>query len=147
MKYSQAKQGRVFIIRLEDGEIVHEIVERFATEHGINAAALLIIGGADSGSTLVVGPEESKARPVAPMELILDNVHEIVGVGTIFPDENGHPVLHMHITCGRSKKAVAGCVRRGVKIWQVAEVILFELLDTRAVRKFEAESGFALLNP
>ncbi|HEC32525.1 MAG TPA: DUF296 domain-containing protein, partial [Deltaproteobacteria bacterium] len=29
MKYAEAKLGRVFVIRLEDGEIVHEVVEKF----------------------------------------------------------------------------------------------------------------------
>ncbi len=26
MKYSEAKQGRVFVIRLEDGDVVHEVI-------------------------------------------------------------------------------------------------------------------------
>jgi len=30
MKYSEAKLGRVFVLRLEDGEIIHQIVEKFA---------------------------------------------------------------------------------------------------------------------
>ncbi|NIT59971.1 MAG: DUF296 domain-containing protein, partial [Aliifodinibius sp.] len=30
MKYSEAKQGRIFVIRLEDGDIVHDEIERFA---------------------------------------------------------------------------------------------------------------------
>jgi predicted DNA-binding protein with PD1-like motif len=29
MKYSEAKQGRVFVMRLEDGDIVHDEIERF----------------------------------------------------------------------------------------------------------------------
>jgi predicted DNA-binding protein with PD1-like motif len=52
MKFSQARQGRVFILRLEDGEIVHEVIEQFATEHGIKAASLIVVGGADDGSRL-----------------------------------------------------------------------------------------------
>ena len=32
MKYSEAKQGRTFIIRLEDGDILHEKIEEFARE-------------------------------------------------------------------------------------------------------------------
>ena len=35
MKYSQAKQGRVFVIRLEDGDVIHEEIEKFAREKGI----------------------------------------------------------------------------------------------------------------
>ncbi|MBA3036272.1 MAG: DUF296 domain-containing protein, partial [Desulfobacterium sp.] len=30
MKYSEAKQGRIFVVRLEDGETVHEEIEKFA---------------------------------------------------------------------------------------------------------------------
>ena len=30
MKYSEAKPGRIFVIRLEDGDIVHEAIESFA---------------------------------------------------------------------------------------------------------------------
>jgi predicted DNA-binding protein with PD1-like motif len=147
MRYATAKQGRVFIIRLEEGEILHETLERFAAEHGIPAAAVIAVGGAGIGSRLVVGPEDGDARPIFPMEHVLDKVHEIAGTGTIFPDEEGRPVLHMHLACGRNDHTITGCCRTGVKIWQVAEVILFELTDTRSVRKLEEESGFKLLDP
>ena len=43
MKFSEARQGRVFVIRLEDGEIIHETIERFAGEQGIKAAALILL--------------------------------------------------------------------------------------------------------
>ena len=60
MKYSEAKQGRVFILRLEDGDIVHEEIEKFASDHSICAAGLIILGGADQGSQLVVGPKQDR---------------------------------------------------------------------------------------
>ena len=147
MRYSQAKQGRTFIIRLEDGDIVHEEIEKFAREKSIKAAALIILGGADKGSKLIIGPEHGRREPIIPMEHILDNVHEIAGTGTIFPDEKGKPVLHMHMACGRKTSSVTGCVRKGVKVWHVMEVILFELVDTTAVRAFEPTTGFELLKP
>ncbi len=147
MKYSEAKQGRTFIIRLEDGDIVHKEIEKFAREKSIKAAALIIIGGADQGSKLVVGPEHGRKNPIIPMEHILHNVHEIAGTGTIFPDKRGNPVLHMHMACGRKTSSVTGCVRKGVKVWHVMEVILFELVDTTAGRAFEPITGFELLKP
>ena len=147
MKYSQASQGRIFILRLEDGDILHETIEAFAREQSIEAAALIAVGGADEGSRLVVGPEEGRSKPVVPMEHILDGVHEIAGVGTIFPDQNDRPVLHMHVACGREDNAKAGCVRRGVKTWHVMEVILIELTDTAARRLPDAGTGFELLVP
>ena len=57
MKYSEARQGRIYINRLEDGDIIQEEIEKFVSEKSINAAALIIIGGADEDSRLVVGPE------------------------------------------------------------------------------------------
>jgi predicted DNA-binding protein with PD1-like motif len=147
MKYSQAKQGRTFVIRLEDGDVVHKEIERFAREHSIGAAALIAIGGADAGSKLVVGPEQGRAEPVLPMEHALDNVHEITGTGTLFPDEKGNPILHMHMACGRDTSSVTGCVRNGVTVWHIIEIILFELVNTTGVRVFEPTTGFMLLQP
>jgi predicted DNA-binding protein with PD1-like motif len=147
MKYSEARQGRTFVIRLEDGDVVHEEIERFAREHSIRAAALVAVGGADTGSKLVVGPSEGRTVPVSPMEHVLDNVHEISGTGTLFPDEEGNPALHMHMACGRENSTVTGCVRSGVKVWHIMEMILFELVDNSGVRVLEPELGFKLLQP
>ena len=101
MRYSQAKQGRVFVIRLEDGDVLHESIEAFAREHGIQAASLIALGGADSASRLVVGPEQGRTSPIVPKEHLLRDVHEVVGVGTLFPNGEGQPVLHMHVAAGR----------------------------------------------
>ena len=147
MKYSQAKQGRIFIIRLEDGDIIHEEIEKLANEESIIAAALIIIGGADKNSILFVGPEHGRKEPIVPIEHILDNVNEVVGTGTIFPNEEGKPILHMHIACGRQASTVKGYVRKGIKTWHVLEVILFELVDTTAVRALDSITGFELLKP
>lgn len=147
MKYSEAKLGRVFVIRLEDGEIVHEVVEKFAQDQGIRAAGLIILGGANDGSTLVVGPEEKDERPVNPMEYQLENVTEVAGVGTLFPDEKGDPMLHMHMACGRSDMTITGCIRKGVRVWQIMEIILYELVDTGGKRVLDPELGFKLLIP
>jgi predicted DNA-binding protein with PD1-like motif len=147
MKYSEAQQGRVFVLRLEDGEVLHEAVEGFAREKGIRAAALIVVGGADEGSRLVVGPEKARSSPVVPMETILRNVHEVTGTGTIFPDEKGNPILHLHMACGRNEETVTGCVRRGVKVWHVMEAVLFELTGTAATRRLEPATGFELLQP
>ncbi len=148
MKFSQAKQGRVFVIRLEDGDIVHEEIERFASEKDIKAAALIIVGGADKGSRFVVGPEKGRiSSPVVPMEQTLEDVYEVAGTGTLFPDEKGNPILHMHMPCGRKTATVTGCVRRGVKVWHIMEIILFELIDTTGLRVFDHGLGFNLLEP
>lgn len=147
MKYSEAKYGRIFIIRLENGDIIHQEIEKFALSHSIRAAGIIILGGIDRGSRLITGPQHDRNQPIQPMEIILNHVHEATGTGTLFPDETGKPVLHMHLGCGRKRSTVTGCIRRGVKVWHIMEVILFELVNTTAERKYDNETGFHLLHP
>jgi predicted DNA-binding protein with PD1-like motif len=147
MKFSQARQGRIFVLRLEDGEIVHEVIERFAGEQRIAAAALIVLGGADDGSRLVVGPAEDRGLPLEIMEQVLSHAHEVAGTGTLFRDEDGRPLLHMHMACGREGATTTGCIRQGVKVWHVMEVIVFELLDSPARRVVEQPLGLRLLRP
>lgn len=147
MIFSEAKQGRTFIIRLEDGEIVHETLEKFAVDHRIKAATVIILGGADKGSRLVVGPQQGRANPIMPMQHELYEAHEVTGTGTIFPDEGGNPILHLHIACGREENTVTGCIREGIKVWHVMEVVMFEITSTTATRKPDPEIGFKLLIP
>jgi predicted DNA-binding protein with PD1-like motif len=79
------------------------------------------------------------------MTLQLGDVFEAAAVGTIFPDERGRPSLHMHASCGRRAEARTGCVRAGVDVWMIGEVVVIELLECRAVRKRDPATGFALL--
>ena len=69
MKHSQAGYGRVFILRLEDGDILHEEIEKFAKDTGILRAQVTAVGGVDKGSRLVVGPKEGRAKEIEPMVL------------------------------------------------------------------------------
>ncbi len=147
MKYTQAGLGRVFIMRLEDDETVHEEIEKFSREHSIRAASVMIVGGADKNSRLITGPARGREYPIVPMEHILKDVHDVAGVGTVFPDENGEPVLHLHMACGRESTTVTGCIRSGVKVWHIMEVILIELTDCSPVRVHDSKTGFTLLDP
>jgi predicted DNA-binding protein with PD1-like motif len=147
MKYSSARQGRIFVVRLEDGEVVHECLEQLARTELIQAAAITILGGLDRDSRLIVGPEGGRASPVVPMTRVMADVHEVAGVGTLFPDEQGNPVVHIHIACGRAAECVTGCVRAGVRVWQVMEAVVVELLDTLATRRPDRVTGFELLCP
>ena len=147
MKYSEARQGRVFIVRLEDGEIVHEVIEQFAVDHNISAASLIIVGGADDGSKIVVGPKSDRDLPLTPMKHELTGAHEVAGTGTLFCDTEGAPLLHMHMACGRKDETITGCIRTGVKVWRIMEVIIHELLGTDAKRIIEAPLDLKLLRP
>jgi len=146
MKITQAEQGRVFVLRLEDGDVLHDCIERVAREHSVTHGICFAVGGADASSRLIVGPERGDAARIVPMEIVLDAVHEFVGVGTIFPDGGGKPILHMHAACGRGTTAKTGCVRSGVHTWLVAEVVIVELLNCKARRQLDPRTGFELLD-
>ena len=146
MKYSSAQLGRVLVIRLEDGDVVHECIEEAARAEGIARAAVILLGGAGGGSRVVVGPEDGEAQPVVPMERVLHDVHEMAGAGTIFPDETGRPVLHLHAAFGRDDQVTAGCIRTGVKTWVVGEAVVIELTGNEASRRVDPATGFELLD-
>lgn len=147
MKYSQGKIGRIFVVRLEDGDIVHKSIEKLAAKEKIKSAGVIIVGGADKTSKLIVGPKNGRSKIIKSLEFVLDNVHEISGTGTIFPNETGKPVLHLHIACGRKENTHTGCARQGVKIWNVGEVIIFEILNVYSKRQLDKVTGFELLEP
>jgi predicted DNA-binding protein with PD1-like motif len=111
VKYSEAQLGRVFILRLDAGEVLHETLEKFAGDHKISAAAVIVVGGGGMDSTLIVGPRDDNSKVVDAMEYILSDAHEIMGTGTLFTSEDGDPILHMHVSAGRSDKTITGCVK------------------------------------
>jgi predicted DNA-binding protein with PD1-like motif len=144
MKASEGRIGRVFVIRLEDGDVVPDCIERFAAKKGISVGHVILIGGIGGGE-VVVGPRDSEERPPEPMLLPVDGAHEVVGVGIIAPDKKGKPVLHIHAALGRSGQTLTGCLRPGVKTWLVGEAIIYEITGTKATRLPDKESGFDLM--
>ena len=148
MQYSEAKQGRIFVIRLEHGDIIHEQIEQFARDHSVRAAALILVGAADDGSKLVVGPQRADQSPILTMVHTLAGVHEVTGTGTVFWDAQADgPTAHIHMACGRDAATTTGCVRLGVRVWQTIEIVLLELVDVKAARVLEPELGFKVLKP
>ena len=145
MKYSQASPGRIFLLRLEHGDQIPDILERFAEDHGIKAAILHFLGGADTDSRVVVGPEDGNTEKPRPVVTKLKGVSEAVGTGTLFRDEDGNPKLHLHSAFGRGRETVTGCTREGVRVWHIGEVVLIELLHATARRKVDPKTGFELL--
>jgi len=144
MKASEGKLGRVFILRLEDGDKIPDVIERFAGQKKISVAQVLLIGDIGEGE-VVVGPRRTGEMPPEPMLVPVDGAHETVGVGLIAPDKNGKPKLHMHASLGRSGKTTTGCLRPGVTTWLVAEAVIIEILGTSAVRLPDKKAKFELL--
>jgi len=144
VKSCQGRIGRVFVIRLEDEDVVPNCIERFAAEHGVTAGYALLIGGIGKGE-VIVGPRDSNVMPPDPMALPIDGAHEVSGVGILAPGPDGKPALHIHAALGRAGRTMTGCLRKGVKTWLVGEAILVEISGARVHRVKDPKSGFALL--
>lgn len=144
MKSTEGSVGRVFILRLEDGDVVPDCIEQFAAENGVSTGYAVLTGGLTSGE-VVSGPRDPNARPLQPITVPIENAHEVSAVGVLAPTTDGAPKLHIHGALGRSGSTVTGCLRPGVKTWLVGEVVLYEITGTDAVRVRDEECGFDLL--
>jgi uncharacterized protein len=144
MKFTEGKIGRVFILRLEDGDVIPACIEKFAAEKGIKTGHVVLVGGIGGGE-IVVGPRDSKAMPPDPVRLPIDGAHEVEGVGIIAPNKDGQPKLHIHASLGRGGRTLTGCLRYGASTWLVGEAIIYEITGTTARRLPDKASGFDLM--
>ena len=113
MKATEGKLGRVFVIRLEDGDEIPQCIESFAKQHGISAGHVILIGGV-AGGQIVSGPRYSDHMPPEPILLPVDGVHEVMGIGFLAPEKDGNPVLHVHGALGRAGQTMMGCFSPGL---------------------------------
>jgi uncharacterized protein len=144
MKSSEGKLGRVFLLRLEDGDVLPECIEKFAAEKSIRTGQVVLVGGIGGGQ-VVAGPRRSDEMPPDPLLIPVDGAHEVVGIGILAPDKSGRPVLHIHAALGRAGRTLTGCLRPGVTTWLVGEAIIYEITGVSARRLKDKRSGFDLM--
>jgi predicted DNA-binding protein with PD1-like motif len=145
MQAEQGTLGRVFVLRLEDGDRIPECIEAFAQEQGVQGGVCYLVGGIGGGA-LVVGPEDGKAAKIKGIVLPIHDAHEVAAVGTLFPDSTGAPRLHMHAALGRGESPLVGCVRPGVEVWKLGEAVLIEINDSGMTRKLDPSLGVEVLS-
>ena len=146
MIYSEGKIGRVFVIRLGEEDVLPGCIEELARKQKIVVGQAVLVGGI-AGGEIIVGPRKNNEMPPDPIVLPVDGVHEVVGIGVLAPDKDGLPSFHIHASLGRSGKTITGCLRNGVNVWKVGEVVLYEILGADVARLPDEETGFDLLVP
>lgn len=142
MKYQEGRVGRLLLLRFEHEEGVKETIERLAEEKGLECGWVWLLG-AFKGADLVVGPKE----PVLPPEPVLRSFadgREVVATGSIFPDDEERPRLHIHGSTGKGSETLTGCIR-SAQTYLVAEALVMELAGISARRLPDQESGLKLL--
>ncbi|OPY37450.1 MAG: hypothetical protein A4E35_01366 [Methanoregula sp. PtaU1.Bin051] len=141
MQYAQGQVGRVFVVRIDDGEEFLESMRRFIADKGIQSGSITFLGALMNGR-MVTGPEEPIIPPV-PHFVLFEGGWEVFGVGTIYPGEGG-PHIHYHASVGRAGHALTGCLREKAATYLIVEAIIIEFTGLMARREFDDRTQTSL---
>ena len=134
MQYTEGQLGRVFVVRIDDGEDMLHSLRQFIIDKNIQAGSIHFLGALMNGR-MVTGPEEPVIPPV-PHFVMFEGGWEIFGVGTIYPGEGG-PHIHYHASVGRSGHALTGRLREKAITYLIVEAVIMEFTGLSARREFD----------
>jgi predicted DNA-binding protein with PD1-like motif len=134
MQYTEGQIGRVFVVRIDDGEDMLLSLRTFIVDKDIQTGSIHFLGALMNGR-MVTGPEEPVIPPV-PHFVMFEGGWEIFGVGTIYPGEGG-PHIHYHASVGRSGHALTGCLREKAITYLIVEAVIIEFTGLSARREFD----------
>jgi predicted DNA-binding protein with PD1-like motif len=134
MQYTEGQIGRVFVVRIDDGEDMLISLRQFISDKSIQAGSILFLGALMNGR-MVTGPEDPVIPPV-PHFVLFEGGWEVFGVGTIYPGESG-PHIHYHASVGRSGHALTGCLREKAITYLIVEAVIMEFNGLSARREFD----------
>lgn len=141
MQYTEGQLGRVFVVRIDDGEDMLVSLRQFILDKSIPAGSITFLGALMNGR-MVTGPEEPVIPPV-PHFVMFEGGWEVFGVGTIYPGEGG-PHIHYHASVGRSGHALTGCLREKATTYLVIEAVIMEFTGLKARREFDQKTQLHL---
>jgi uncharacterized protein len=141
MQYTEGQIGRVFVVRIDDGEDMLISLRQFINDKSVCAGSILFLGALMNGR-MVTGPEEPVIPPV-PHFVMFEGGWEVFGVGTIYPGEGG-PHIHYHASVGRSGHALTGCLREKAISYLIVEVIILEFTGLSARRELDQKTQLHL---
>jgi predicted DNA-binding protein with PD1-like motif len=141
MQYTEGQLGRVFVVRIDDGEDMLVSLRQFILDKSIQAGSITFLGALMNGR-MVTGPEEPVIPPV-PHFVMFEGGWEVFGVGTIYPGEGG-PHIHYHASVGRSGHALTGCLREKATTYLVIEAVIMEFTGLKARREYDQKTQLHL---
>ncbi len=142
MKYQIGNTGQLIVARFEDGEDALKNITDIAKKENIRSAVFYLIGGLRQGR-VVVGPEKEELPP-KPVWKEIKESHEVLGIGTIFWQED-EPKIHFHGAFGKKEMVTVGCLRETSETFLVLEAVIIEIKGIDARREFDQASGLTLL--
>ena len=141
MQYAQGEVGRIFVLRIDNGEDFLESMRSFIADKEIQCGAGTFLGALMNGR-MVTGPEEPVIPPV-PHFVLFEGGWEVFGVGTIYPGEGG-PHIHYHASVGRAGHALTGCLREKATTYLIIEAIIIEFKNLEGRREFDEKTQMHL---
>lgn len=141
MQYSEGQVGRIFTVRIDDGEDYLREIQRFVTAMNIRCGTIQFLGAVRS-ATIVTGPKELVIPPSPRAEEIFGG-WELLGFATIYPGEDG-PSIHLHTAAGKGIRSLAGCLREKAEVYLVVEAIVTEFVGISAKRILDPKTGVNL---
>jgi predicted DNA-binding protein with PD1-like motif len=141
MQYTEGQLGRVFVVRIDDGEDMLLSLRQFVNDKDIQAGTLIFLGALMNGR-MVTGPEEPVIPPV-PHFVMFEGGWEVFGVGTIYPGDDG-PHIHFHASVGRCGHALTGCLREKATTYLIVEAVIYEFTGLSARREFDKKTQLHL---
>src|SRR4030043_1207269 len=141
MQYTEGQLGRVFVVRIDDGEDMLISLRQFINDKSVCAGTILFLGALMNGR-MVTGPEEPVIPPV-PHFVMFEGGWEVFGIGTIYPGEGG-PHIHYHASVGRSGHALTGCLREKAISYLIVEVVILEFTGLSARRELDQKTQLHL---
>ncbi|OQX06735.1 MAG: DNA-binding protein [Desulfobulbaceae bacterium A2] len=139
MDYRSGNLGRVFLLRLDDGDDLHACLRELIAREKIESGWFQVFGGLRRAE-VVTGPRE----PVAPPEPVwhtMDEAREILGLGSVY-SEGDEPRIHLHAAMGHHGDTLTACVRKDAQVYLVLEVLFYELTGFTVIRPWNPEWGF-----
>ena len=140
MEYSIGNIGRVFTVRLDQGDDILLELEGLAVKEDIRSAMFTMLGAVKQAS-LVVGPKTNDVPP-DPQWAKFSDAHELIGIGNIFREDD-KPKIHLHAAAGRGESVKTGCLRKETEVFMVVEIFIMEISGISANRVFDPKRGFA----
>ncbi len=141
MQYSEGQVGRVFTVRIDDGEDFIREIQRFVTAMNIQSGMIHFLGAVRSAK-IVTGPKEPVFPPTPKREEIFGG-WELLGFATIYPGEE-EPSIHIHTAAGKGIRSLAGCLREKAEVYLVIEAIITEFVGISAKRILDPKTGVNL---
>ena len=141
MQYSEGQIGRVFSVRIDDGEDFIREIERFVAAMNIQSGMVHFLGAVRNAS-LVTGPKDAVIPPSPRGEEIFGG-WELLGFATIYPGEE-EPSIHLHTAAGKGIRSLTGCLREKAEVYLVIEAIVTEFVGISAKRILDPKTGVNL---